>query len=62
MKMQKRRFLLMVFSTLFLWGCGTNQSPPLGKLSIGVVNLESNDQNLEQYEKLKVYLGFAEEV
>ena len=47
----------MLFATISLYGCRADQSPPLGKLSIGVVNLESNSQNLDQYAKLQAYLG-----
>ncbi len=47
----------MLFASISLGGCGAEQSRPLGKLSIGLVNLESNSQNLDQYDKLKAYLS-----
>ncbi|MFM1841341.1 MAG: hypothetical protein RLZZ490_72 [Cyanobacteriota bacterium] len=40
-----------------LWGCQSDQSQPIGKITIGVVNLERNPAKLEQYAKLQSYLG-----
>jgi phosphonate transport system substrate-binding protein len=57
MKRLTRRFLLMVLVTIFVGGCGSNSNQPLGKLTIGVVNLERNPQQLQQFGKLQTYLG-----
>ncbi|MEB3159919.1 MAG: PhnD/SsuA/transferrin family substrate-binding protein [Synechocystis sp.] len=57
MKMLTRRFLLLVLVSLSVWGCGSDQSQPIGKITIGVVSLERNPEKLDQYAKLQTYLG-----
>lgn len=47
----------MAFVTISLWGCRSEPNSPLGKLTIGVVNLDRGAQSLEQYAKFKAYLG-----
>ncbi|WP_353673810.1 PhnD/SsuA/transferrin family substrate-binding protein [Synechocystis sp. LKSZ1] len=49
--------MLLLLCTFALGACRSVPSSPPDKLSIGVVNLESSDRQLEQYTKLKDYLS-----
>lgn len=50
-----KRFFLLSF-LVFMMGCQADAPPP-GRLSIGVVSFGESDRSVEQYSKLKNYLG-----
>lgn len=54
--MLSRRLFLFSLLAILSVGCSSNNEP-LGKLTIGVVNLEENQFSLEPYLKLKDYLS-----
>ncbi|MGJ3249327.1 MAG: phosphate/phosphite/phosphonate ABC transporter substrate-binding protein [Elainellaceae cyanobacterium] len=48
---------LILTAGLLLSGCGSQSSPPIGKLTIGIVSYDSGERTVEQYQQFKDYLA-----
>lgn len=58
--MLRRHFLPHALASLtitLLWGCGSEPSDPLGKLTIGIVSYDTATQSVDQYQPFKEYLA-----